>query len=131
MTFGKQTSCVNLTDELHPFRPATNSALWKLLIKLFPETALISQEPLKPGQKAFFFHGALLMPWIWWNRSLCPAQDSNWVGMIVSISKLISLSQITCAKKRKTNKLMSRISACRLFCGLCKNTPGLIPILTV
>jgi len=75
-------SCVNFTDELHPFRPATNSALWKLLIELFPETALISQEPLKPGQKVFFFHGALLMPWIWWNRSLCPVQDSNWVGMI-------------------------------------------------
>ncbi|KAI7935317.1 hypothetical protein MJO28_016188 [Puccinia striiformis f. sp. tritici] len=75
-------SCVDFTDELHPFRPATNSALWKLLIQLFPETATVSQQALNLGQKLFFSHGALLMPWIWWNCSLCPAQDSNWVEVI-------------------------------------------------
>ncbi|PLW11608.1 hypothetical protein PCANC_20425 [Puccinia coronata f. sp. avenae] len=77
------SSGVNFRDEIHPFRPATNSALWKLLIQLFPDTALISRKPLiKTGHKIFFYHGFLIMPWIWWNRCLCPAQDSNWVGVI-------------------------------------------------
>ncbi|KAA1116121.1 hypothetical protein PGT21_001672 [Puccinia graminis f. sp. tritici] len=76
------SSCVDFKDEIHPFKPATNAALWTLLIQLFPETGLFSKEALDSGQKAFFSHGALLMPWIWWNSSLCPAQDINWVRVI-------------------------------------------------
>ncbi|OAV89229.1 hypothetical protein PTTG_12521 [Puccinia triticina 1-1 BBBD Race 1] len=79
------SSCVDFKDELHPFKPATNAALWKLLIQLFPEKTMLSGEGLNAGQKMVLSHGALLMPWIWWNCSLCPAQDSNWVGVVVSI----------------------------------------------
>ncbi|KAA1134731.1 hypothetical protein PGTUg99_011265 [Puccinia graminis f. sp. tritici] len=78
----QQSSCADFKDEIHPFKPATNAALWTLLIQLFPETGLLSKEAFDSGQKAFFSHGALLMPWIWWNSSLCPAQDINWVGVI-------------------------------------------------
>ncbi|KAA1107062.1 hypothetical protein PGT21_001056 [Puccinia graminis f. sp. tritici] len=114
------SSCADFKDEIHPFKPATNAALWTLLIQLFPETGLLSKEAFDSGQKAFFSHGALLMPWIWWNSSLCPAQDINWVGVIVSILKSSYIVHIELIDK----STLLRFPSFRLFCGYVKNTRG-------
>lgn len=119
----------NFHDELHPFRPATNSTIWKLLLRLFPAPSLSSTDTFNPSQRMIFFHGALVMPWVWHNNTLCPEQELGWVKIIT----LLWIHQeflIHCPDFMKTQRSLSnRISISSSSSPESLNPPGLVEAL--